>query len=207
MNKARVTCGLTISLDGFGAGRNQTFEKPFGENFDADLLDRWMFSEPEKHRHKKEIDAILDAGAFIMGANMFGPKDRRNKPDWKGWWGDNPPYHAPVFVLTHHERASLEMQGGTTFHFVTDDIQSALRKAGEAAGDRNVKIMGGAQTVNQYLAAGLVDELWLHIVPVTIGAGSRLFEGVSNLTLEPVEVTGTGLVTHIRYNVLHPSNP
>jgi dihydrofolate reductase len=202
MSKTKITSGMTISLDGFVAGPNQSFEKPFGDNFDSDLLDRWMFAEPENQKHKKEIDAILDAGAFIMGSNMFGPKDRRDDPEWKGWWGDNPPYHAPVFVLSHKEREPIEMEGGTTFFFVTDGIESALSKAKEAAGDRNVKIMGGANTVNQYLAAGLIDELWLHIAPVTIGTGARLFEGVPNLNLEPIEVSGTSMVTHIRYNVL-----
>jgi len=202
MEKTKITSGLTVSLDGFSAGHNQSFEKPFGDKFDSDLLDNWMFSEPEKHHHKKEIAAILDAGAFIMGSNMFGPKDRRDTSEWKGWWGNNPPYHAPVFVLSHHERSSIEMEGGTTFHFVTAGIETALSMAKEAAGDRNVKIMGGANTINQYLAAGLIDELWLHLVPVTIGEGSRLFEGVPNLKLEPVEVSGTGVVTHIRYNVL-----
>ncbi len=202
MEEVRVTSGLAVSLDGYAAGNNQSFEKPFGDHFDSDLLDRWMFAEPERHRHKKEIDAILDAGAFIMGSNMFGPEDRREKPEWKGWWGDNPPYHAPVFVLTHRERPPIGMEGGTIFHFVTDGIESALGKAKEAAGNRNVKIMGGANTVNQYLAAGLIDELWLHVVPVTIGSGTRLFEGVPDLKLEPVEVSGTNLVTHIRYIVL-----
>lgn len=193
---------MTMSLDGFTAGLNQSFEKPFGENFDSDLLDRWMFAEPEKNKHKKEIDAILDAGAFIMGSNMFGPKDRRDNSEWKGWWGDNPPYHAPVFVLSHKKREPIEMEGGTTFIFVTDGIESALTKAQNAAGDRNVKIMGGANTVNQYLAAELIDELWLHIAPVTISAGTRLFEGVAHLDLEPIEVAGTNMVTHIRYKVL-----
>jgi dihydrofolate reductase len=202
MNKIKVTSGITMSLDGFTAGLNQNFEKPFGDNFDSNLLDRWMFAEPEKHKHKKEIDAILDAGAFIMGSNMFGPRDRRDKPEWKGWWGDDPPYHAPVFVLSHKEREPIKMEGGTTFFFVTDGIEAALAKAKEVAGDRDVKIMGGANTVNQYLAAGLIDGLWLHIVPVTIGRGTRLFEGVPNLTLEPIEVSGTSVVTHIRYNVL-----
>lgn len=193
---------MAISLDGFTAGVNQSFEKPFGDNFSSDLLDRWMFAEPEKQKHKKEIDAILDAGAFIMGSNMFGPYDRRNKPEWKGWWGDNPPYHAPVFVLSHNAREPIEMEGRTTFTFVTDGIESALSKAKEAAGNRNVKVMGGANTLNQYLAAGLIDELWLHIVPVTIGAGTRLFDGVLGLNLNPIEVSGTSLVTHIRYKVL-----
>ena len=191
-----------MSLDGFVAGLNQSFEKPFGDNFDSDLLDRWMFAEPEKHNHKKEIDAILDAGAFIMGSNMYGPKDRRQNPEWKGWWGDDPPYHAPVFVLTHKGRESIEMEGGTRFVFVAEGIKSALSKAKEAAGSRNVRIMGGANTINQYLAAGLIDELWLHVVPVTIGAGARLFEGVPDLSLEPFEMSGTSMVTHIRYNVL-----
>ncbi len=142
-----------------------------------------MFAEPEKNNHKKEIDGILDAGAFVKGNNMFGPKDRRHTPEWKGWWGNNPPYHAPVFVLSHTARKPIEMEGGTTFYFVTDGIESALEKAVEAAGDRNVKIMGGASTINQYLAAGLIDELWLHIVPVTVGAGARLFEGVDDLKI------------------------
>jgi dihydrofolate reductase len=202
MEKIQVTSGITMSLDGFTAGLNQSFEKPFGDSFDSDLLDRWMFAEPEKHKHKKEIDAILDAGAFIMGSNMFGPKDRRGKPEWKGWWGKNPPYHAPVFVLSHNEREPVPMEGGTTFTFVTDGIESALAKAKEAAGGRNVRIMGGANTINQYLAAGLIDELWLNIAPVTIGTGTRLFDGVPNLHLEPVEVSGSSLVTHIRYKVI-----
>jgi dihydrofolate reductase len=202
MTKTRITAGMAMSIDGFTAGVNQSFEHPFGDNFDPDLLHRWMFAEPEKHKHKKEIDAIFDAGAFIMGSNMFGPKDRRESPEWKGWWDDNPPYHAPVFVLSHTERAPIEMEGGTTFFFVTDGIESALAKAKEAAGDRDVKINGGANTVNQYLAAGLIDELWLHIVPVTVGAGTRLFEGVPPLNLEPIEVSGTSVVTHIRYKVL-----
>jgi dihydrofolate reductase len=199
----KVTSGMTMSLDGFTAGNNQSFEKPFGDNFDADLLDRWMFAEPEKHKHKKEIDAILDAGAFIMGNNMFGPKDRRDHPEWKGWWGNNPPYHAPVYVLSHKEREPIQMEGGTTFFFVTDGIESALNKAKVAAENRNVKIMGGANTVNQYLAAGLIDELWLHIVPVTIRAGTRLFDGVPAMELEALEVSGTNVVTHIRYKVIH----
>jgi len=191
-----------MTLDEFTASHDQTFEKPFGDTFDPGLLHRWMFEEPEKHNHKRELDALLDAGAFIMGSNMFGPKDRRSKLEWKGWWGNNPPYHAPVFVLSHEEREPIKMEGGTTFNFVTDGIESALRRAKEAAGDRNVAIAGGANTVNQYLAAGLINELWLHIVPVTIGEGTRLFEGVADLKLEPLEVSGTIAVTHIRYKVL-----
>lgn len=199
----KVTTSQTVSLDGFSSGVNQSFENPFGDNFSSDLLDRWMFAEPEKQKHEKEIAGILDADAFIMGSNMYGPKDRRETTEWKGWWGDDPPYHAPVFVLTHHERPPIKMQGGTTFYFVTDGIESALAQAKAAAGERNIAVMGGAKTINQYLAAGLIDELWLHIVPVTIGTGSRLFEGVPNLKLKPLETRTTDVVTHIKYQIEH----
>lgn len=199
MSQSKLTSSIAVTLDGFTAGVNQSFEHPFGDNFDLNLMHRWMFVEPEKQKHQKELDAILDAGAFIMGSNMFGPQDRRHSADWLGWWGDTPPYHAPVFVLSHTKRDPIVMNGGTTFFFVTDGIESALSQAKEAAGDRNVKIAGGATTLNQYLAAGLVDELWLHVLPATIGAGTKLFENVSNFQLEPIEVSGTRLVTHIRY--------
>lgn len=198
-HKTKVTSGVMMTLDGFTAGFNESLEKPFGD-FDLKSLFRWRFDEPEKH--KKEIDALVDAGAFIMGSNMFGPKDERDKPEWKGWWGDNPPYHAPVFVLSHKKREPIDMKGGTTFYFVTDGIKSALAKAKLAAGNRNTHIAGGANTVNQYLAAGLIDELWLHISPVTVAAGIRLFENVPNLKLEPIEVSGTSAVTHIKYNIV-----
>jgi dihydrofolate reductase len=202
MNNPKVTCSIAMSIDGFTSGKNQSFENPFGDNFDPDLLRRWMFVQEEKKKHQKEIDAILDAGAFIMGNNMWGPADRRNTSDWKGWWGEEPPYHAPVFVLTHKKQEPIKMLGGTTFTFVTDGIESALLQAKAAAGDRNVAISGGANTVNQFLAAGLIDELWIHILPVTIGGGTRLFDGVPPLSLEPIEVSGNSLVTHIRYKVI-----
>ena len=137
-----------------------------------------------------------------MGSNMYGPKDRRETAGWKGWWGDNPPYHAPVFVLTHKTRDPIPMEGGTTFFFVSDGIEAALSRAKEAAGDRIILIAGGANTVNQYLSAGLIDELWLHIAPVTVGSGARLFEGIPNLELEPLEISGTKLVTHVKYRVV-----
>jgi dihydrofolate reductase len=198
MNK--VTCGIAMSVDAFVAGPNQSFDKPFGDIPD-NLLHHWMFAEPDKHQ--AELHALMDAGAFIMGSNMYGPKEKRESPDWKGWsqWGDNPPYHAPVFVLSHKRRDPIAVEGGTTYIFIADGIEAALSAAKEAAGQRNVAIMGGANTINQYVAAGLLDELWLHIVPVTIGAGARLFEGVAGLELEPVELSGTPLVTHIRYRV------
>jgi dihydrofolate reductase len=197
MNK--VACSISMSLDAFVAGPNQTFERPFGD-IPEDLLHHWMFDEPEKHR--AELDVILDAGAFIMGSNMFSPREKRESADWRGWWGDDPPYHAPVFVLSKNRRDPITMEGGTSFHFVTDGIQSALAQAKAAAGDKTIAIAGGANTVNQFLAAGLIDELWLHIAPVTIGSGARLFEGVPDLKLEPLQISGNNLVTHVRYRAV-----
>jgi dihydrofolate reductase len=137
-----------------------------------------------------------------MGRNMFGPGRDAWDEEWKGWWGDDPPYHAPVFVLTHHPREPVAMQGATTFTFVTDGIESALTQAREAAGSADIAIAGGAGTVNQYLAAGVIDELRLHVVPVVLGAGERLFDGVGDLSLELLDVSGTDLVTHLSYRVV-----
>ena len=199
---SQVYCDIGISLDGFAAGPNQTLEKPFGEGVgdDAERLHKWRFDEPEKHA--AVLEHITDAGAFIMGRNMFTPGRGAWDESWTGYWGDDPPYHAPVFVLTHHAREPVQKQGGTTFHFVTDGIESALAQAREAAGDRDVAIAGGPQTINQYLAAGLIDELRLHVAPVIVSAGERLFDGVGSLTLEPLEEPwGTALVTHLRFRV------
>lgn len=199
---SKVTCGIAMSLDGFVAAQNQSLEHPFGD-IPQNLLHHWMFDEDKDNQRKAEmLDYLVDAGAYIMGTNMFMPPDKRDDPDWKGWWDENPPYHAPVFVLSKQPRESIPMEGGTTFHFVTDGIESALKQARAAAGDRKISIAGGVNTVNQYLAADVIDELWLHIVPVTIGSGARLFEGVPNLKLEPLEASGTKLATHIRYKVL-----
>jgi dihydrofolate reductase len=196
---SEVTCDISVSVDGFAAGPNQTLEKPFGEGVgdDGERLHTWMFEGREDN--VSEVEAIIAAGAFIMGRNMFSPGRGEWDLDWKGWWGEEPPYHAPVFVLTHHPREPLEMQGGTTFRFVTDGIESALEQARAAAGDRNVSIAGGAATVNQYLAAGLIDELRLHVAPILLGVGERVFEGVPNLTLQPVAGRHTDLVTHLTY--------
>jgi len=193
-----VTCDMAMAVDGFVAGPNQSLANPLGEGVEG-RLHRWMFEEPDANA--AAIAAITAAGAYIMGRNMFGPGRDAWDHEWKGWWGDEPPYHAPVFVLTHHPREPLAMQGGTTFSFVTDGIESALAQAREAAGDGDIAIAGGAQTVRQYLSAGVIDELRLHVAPVVLGAGERLFEGVGDLTLEPLEVSGTGLVTHITYRV------
>ena len=195
---SRVTADVSVSADGYAAGPHQTLEKPFGDG-PIDELHRWMFETPDEN--KAEVDAILAAGAFIMGRNMFGPSRGEWDLEWKGWWGDEPPYHGPVFVLTHHERDDLPMAGGTTFHFVTGGIHEALRRAQQAAGDRDVSIAGGAATLNQFLAAGLVDELRMHIAPVTLGAGERLFDGVPPRTLTQVSSRAASLATHIVYRV------
>ena len=138
-------------------------------------------------------------GAYIMGRKMFGGGPGPWDPEWRGWWGEEPPFHVPVFVLTHHEREPLEMQGGTTFHFVTDGIESALEQARAAAGGKDVDIAGGAQVVQQYIAAGLLDELYLHIVPVILGGGERLLENVGDPKIEPLGVVESPAVTHVKY--------
>jgi dihydrofolate reductase len=144
---------------------------------------------------------LANVGAHIMGRNMFGGGSGPWDESWRGWWGEDPPFHTPVFVLTSHPREPLRMQGGTTFTFVTDGIAAALAQAREAAGERDVAIAGGASTVRQYLAAGLLDELFLHIVPVLLGAGERLLQDVGDPVLEPVEVIASPAVTHVRYRV------
>ena len=197
---SKVTADMSISVDGFAAGPNQTLDKPFGDGLEDEQLHRWMFEQREQHL--AELEAITAAGAYIMGRNMFTPGRGEWDLDWKGWWGDDPPYHAPVFVLTHHPREPVTMQGGTTYTFVTDGIESALAQAREAAGDKDVSIAGGAATLGQYLAAGLVDELRLHIAPVTIGAGERPLEAVGNFDLELVGSRSTDLVTHLTYRVV-----
>src|SRR5947208_7071137 len=150
-----VTCELTISADGYSAGLNQTEERPFGDDGGdgwGDKLHAWFTETADENR--AEIDRMLAAKAYIMGRNMFGPVRGGWDRQWNGWWGDEPPYHAPVFVLTHHARESVEMEGGTTFHFVTEGFDAALRRAREVAGDLDIGIAGGASTVRQALAAG-----------------------------------------------------
>ena len=191
-----VYSDIAVSADGFAAGPNQSEEKPLGE-IAENSLHGWMFNAYEENR--AEVDAIVHSGATIMGRNMFGPVRGEWDRDWRGWWGDEPPYHGPVFVLTHYPHDPIEMEGGTTFYFVTDGIVSALEQARAAAGDRNISIAGGASTVNQYLAAGLLDELRLHVTAHIIGAGERVFDGVPMQALERVSVRPTSLVTHITY--------
>ncbi|HWG60365.1 MAG TPA: dihydrofolate reductase family protein [Streptosporangiaceae bacterium] len=199
----RVISDLTISADGYSAGLNQTEERPFGDDGGdgrGGRLHSWMFDTPDENR--AEVGQVTAAGAFIMGRNMFGPVRGEWDRPWNGWWGDDPPFHGPVFVLTHHAREPQPMDGGTTYYFVTDGIASALAQARAAAGDGDVSIHGGATTINQYLAAGLIDELRLHIVPLTFGGGTRLFEGVPPLKLEQVKSRAANSVTHVTYRVL-----
>jgi dihydrofolate reductase len=191
-----VYSDIAVSADGYATGLNQREEKPFGD-IDESWLHGWMFDTPDENR--AEVDAIVDSGATIMGRNMFGPVRGEWDRDWRGWWGANPPYHNAVFVLTHHAHDPIEMEGGTTFHFVTDGIESALDRARAGAGDRDISIAGGARTVNQYLAAGLLDELRLHVTASILGAGERIFDGVPPQRLERVSVRAASLVTHITY--------
>jgi dihydrofolate reductase len=190
---------MSISLDGFVAGPNQSVENPIG--IGGMKLHEWHF-EPLHDADIPWRDSLLaPKGAYIMGRNMYGPIRGEWTDDWRGWWGDEPPYHAPVFVLTHHAHDPIEMQGGTTFHFVTDGFDAALTKAKAAAGDADIDIAGGASTVRQALAAGAIDELVLDIAPVLLGSGERIFDGVPDPGLVPVGVGHSPGVTHVRYRV------
>jgi dihydrofolate reductase len=196
-----VVATMSVSLDNVGSGHHQTRERPFGDVPEG-VLHRWMSDETEATA--AEMSRILGAGAYIMGRHMFGPVRGEWTGDWRGWWGPEPPYRCPVFVLTHHEREPLEMAGGTTFHFVTDGIEAALARAREAAGDRPVHVAGGPSTTNAYLAAGLVDELRLQISPHVIGGDAlRLFDGVGRLDLEPIAAHQERHATFVRYRVRH----
>src|SRR5215211_7344287 len=166
---AMVTCDASMSIDGYTAGPNQRADKPFGDG-DVDRLHQWMFEQPDENA--AAIEAIGASSAYIMGRNMFGPGRGDWDLDWKGWWGDEPPFHAPVFVLTHHEREPLVKEGGTTYFFVTDGIESALEQARSAAGEKDVQIAGGAEAAQQYLQAGLLEEIQLHVSPLILGGGT-----------------------------------
>jgi dihydrofolate reductase len=212
MSKVRVH--ISTSLDGYVAGPNETQETPLGDG--GEQLHDWMVELTAwRQLHGMEggednastvvmEETTANIGAEIMGRGKFGPARRGPWGDhpWRGWWGDDPPFHKPVFVLTHHEREPLTLSD-TTFTFVTDGIESALDRAREAAGDKDIFIGGGAETINQYLAAGLVDELELHVVPILLGGGRRLFEGVSpGLKLEEIRVVEAPGVAHIKYRVV-----
>jgi dihydrofolate reductase len=212
---SKLRCHISISLDGFVAGPNQSPENPLGEG--GQRLHEWVFplaAFRESHGGQggevNESTPVVEesranVGASVMGRNMFGPvRGDWGDEQWTGWWGDNPPYHYPVYVLTHHRRDPLEMDGGTTFHFVTDGIESALEQARKAAGEKDVMPWGGAQVVRQYLAAGLLDELELHVVPVLLGSGARLLDdlGDADVRLEQVRAVEAPGVTHLKYRVV-----
>lgn len=209
MTRIRVA-GFGVSLDGFAAGVDQSLDDPLGKR-GPDLF-QWFFPTRSFREMHGASDgetgtdddfarrAMAGFGAFILGRNMFGPV-RGEWPDeqWKGWWGDNPPYHAPTFVLTHHARPSVEMKGGTTFHFVTDGIEAALQRAREVADGKDIKIGGGVSTARQYIRAGHVDEIHLAVAPVVLGQGEALFDGIDlhALGYRTVEHVPTARATHI----------
>jgi dihydrofolate reductase len=211
---AKLRLSITMSVDGYVGGPDQNQENPLGVG--GMDLHQWFFPLREfRGMHGEgggEVNASsavvedrrANIGATIMGRNMFGPV-RGPWPDesWRGWWGEDPPYHHPVFVLTHHSREPLEMQGGTTFHFVSDGIESALARAKDAARGRDVWLAGGASVVNQYLAARLVDEIDISIAPVILGAGARLFDRLEPgaLKLKQIRSVDAPGVTHIKYEV------
>ncbi|MBS1678169.1 MAG: dihydrofolate reductase family protein [Actinobacteria bacterium] len=191
-----VTADITITLDGYATGVGQSREQPFGD-IDGERLHAWMFDHGDENAAEKA--AFAEAGAYIMGRNMFGPDRGEWDLDWQGWWGPNPPFHVPTFVLGHRPRPSVEMEGGTVYHFVADGIEAALQRAREAAGEKEVSIAGGPSTINQYLAAGLIDELRLHVAPFVAGGGDRMFAGVGDIDLTPVASRTTPHVTHLVY--------
>jgi dihydrofolate reductase len=191
---------MSISLDGYVAGPDQSLENPLG--VDGMKLHHWHLDEPLNEPDVRARDLLLrPRGAYVMGRNMFGPIRGPWTDEWRGWWGTDPPYHAPVFVLTHHAREPIEMEGGTTFHFVTEGFETAFARASDAAGGKGVDIAGGASTVRQALQAGVIDELVLDFVPVLLGSGEQLFEDVPDPGLEPKEVINSPLATHVRYRV------
>ena len=193
-----VTADLSVSLDLVASGEDQSLELPFGSRIGAaQVIHAWMFEHGEDNAD--EVAAITDAGAFIMGRNMFDPGRGEWDLSWRGWWGEDPPYHAPVFVLCSRPREPLVMAGGTTFHFVTEGIAAALERAREAAGERDVSVAGGPGTVNAFLRAGLLDELRLHVAPLTYGEGLRVFDGVPDLRMVPVSSRTTPHVTHLTW--------
>lgn len=197
----RVVCDVGVSADGFVAGPSQSLDEPLGVG--GEQLHRWMFERANEH--EAELAAITAASASIMGRNMFGPVrgpwSSWSDGPWNGWWGAVPPYHAPVVVLTHHERDPLVL-ADTTFHFHTGGAETALDLAGAVAGGGDIAIAGGAETINGYLRLGAIEELRLHIAPVLLGDGERLFAGVpTGLALEPLAARATELVTHVTYRV------
>jgi dihydrofolate reductase len=211
---SKIRFQVSISLDGFLAGPNQSLEQPLGVG--GEQVHHWMFDLDVWHKMQggsggitNESSAVADGmfagvGAIVMGRNMFGggPGPWPRDEPWRGWWGEDPPYHVPVFVMTHHERAPEPMEGGTIFHFVTGGIDAAISAAREAAGGLDVLIGGGASAIQQALARGYVDEFLVSIAPVLLGSGERLLDKIPQLGLEQIESIAAPDVTHIRYRVV-----
>src|SRR3954464_6956256 len=197
--RGRADAEPPISRDGFVAGPDQSEDAPLGVG--GMRPHEWHLNPTDPADIALRDELLTPKGAYVMGRNMFGPIRGDWDEDWRGWWGDEPPYHAPVFVLTHHARDSIEMAGGTTFHFVTDGFDSAFAQAKAAAGDKGVDIAGGASAVRQALVAGVIDELLLDIAPVLLGRGERIFDGVPDPGLEPTGGIHSPLATHVRYRL------
>ena len=196
----KTSAHVSISLDGYLAGPKQDRDNPIGVG--GLRLHQWHLAEPLHEGDARSRDHLAQRrGAYVMGRNMFGPIRGEWTEEWRGWWGEEPPYHAPVFVLTHYAHGPIEMDGGTTFHFVTEGFDAAYAQAVAAAGEREVLIAGGASTVRQAFAAGVIDELVLDIAPVVLGEGEALFAGVEDPGLEPVDVIHSPKATHITYRV------
>jgi dihydrofolate reductase len=198
-------CHVSMSLDGYLAGPDQSLDAPLGVG--GERVQEWHF-KAEESGAEADVAAVADLlrprGAYVMGRNMFGPVRgpwSSFAGGWRGWWGDEPPYHAPVFVLTHEPHEEIVMGGGTTFHFVTDGFDAAYARALEAAAGGDVRVAGGASTIRQAFAAGVLDEITLDVAPVLLGGGERLFDGVADPGLVPVDVSVSALATHIRYRV------
>ncbi len=210
----KVRFGVAISLDGFMAGPGQSVEHPLGAG--GMRLHDWAFALAAWRRMHVGLEggvenastqvveeALANVGAFVMGRNMFGGQPGPwGDGSWRGWWGETPPFHAPVYVVTHHPRSPLAMRGGTTFTFVTEGVEAAVARAREAAGGRDVVLGGGASLLRQALAAGLVDEAGVSIVPVLLGSGERLFDGLGGLALEQLRAIEAPGVAHLRYRVV-----
>ena len=191
---------MSISVDGFVAGPDQSMDNPLG--IGGRELHNWHLPPEDPVDITFSESLLAGKGAYVMGRNMFGPIRGEWDGDWRGWWGDEPPYHAPVFVLTHYAHEPIEMEGGTTFHFVTTGFEDALAQAREVAGDLQVDVAGGASAVRQGLVARAIDELTLDIAPVLLGRGERIFdETTAGAQLEVVEVAHSPHATHVRYRV------
>jgi dihydrofolate reductase len=209
MSEVKVAA-FSISLDGYGAGPDQSLETPLGKG--GEQLHKWFLPTKVFQKMTGKSGGVEgtdndfaersfeNLGAWIMGRNMFGPiRGEWPNDEWKGWWGENPPYHVPVFVLTNHARESITMKGGTVFHFITDGIDSALEKARKAANGRDIRIGGGVSTVRQFLQAGYIDEMHLAIAPVFLGSGEHLLAGIDlpKLGFSETKTTYTDLATHV----------